>query len=110
MAVLSFSYHMSIPISAPIGAWLFSYGGYVYVFGVSLGFMAVAFLYMIVRLWNFEEKLKSKEKLSFSSMLHPRHVKDSFIASFKGRPDHKRSYLLIMLSVMLLNMMLLQKN
>ena len=105
MAILSFSYHMSIPISAPIGAWLFSIGGYVYVFGVSLGFMAFAYLYMAIRLWNFQEKLKRNEKLSFSSLMHPRHVKDSFVASFKGRPDHKRTYLLIMLSVMLLNMM-----
>jgi len=105
MAILSFSYHMSIPISAPIGAWLFSIGGYVYVFGVSLGFMALAYLYMAIRLWNFQEKLKRNEKLSFSSLMHPRHVKDSFVASFKGRPDHKRTYLLIMLSVMLLNMM-----
>ena len=104
MAILSFLYHMSVPISAPIGVWLFGYG-YVHVFAASLVLMVLAYIYMFVRLWNFEEKLKSKEKLSFSSMLHPRHVKDSFTASFKGRPDHKRTYLLIMLSVMLLNMM-----
>jgi len=104
MAILSFLYHMSVPISAPIGVWLFGYG-YVHVFAASLVLMVLAYIYMFARLWNFEEKLKSKEKLSFSSMLHPRHVKDSFTASFKGRPDHKRTYLLIMLSVMLLNMM-----
>ena len=62
MAILSFSYHMTVPISAPVGAWIYDAGGYVSVFGASLGVISVAYIYMLLRLWNFEEKIKAKGK------------------------------------------------
>ena len=105
MAILSFSYHMTVPISAPVGAWLYNFGGYVCVFGASLGVISIAYIYMLLRLWNFEEKIKAKGNSSFTSLVHPRHVLDSVSASFKPRPNHKRSYLLIMMMVMLLSIL-----
>ena len=96
---------MTVPVSAPLGAWLFNSGGYVWVFGASLFAISLSYIYMVLRLWNFQEKLKAKGSLSFYSMIHPRHVLESCSASFKPRPGHKRTYLLMLMVVMLMNMM-----
>jgi hypothetical protein len=67
--------------------------------------MGLSFLYMLLRLWNFQEKRKEKESLSVLNIIHPRHIKESLSATFKPRPGHKRTYLILMMTVMLLNMM-----
>ena len=105
LAILSFTWHVTAPAGGPVGAWLLDAGGYVCVFSASLLIMSLSFLYMILRLWNFQEKRKEKEILSFLSMIHPRHIKDSLSATLKPRPSHRRTYLLIMMTVMLMNMM-----
>eukprot|EP00090_Calanus_glacialis_P013647 TRINITY_DN22303_c0_g1_i1.p1 TRINITY_DN22303_c0_g1~~TRINITY_DN22303_c0_g1_i1.p1 ORF type:complete len:512 (+),score=57.94 TRINITY_DN22303_c0_g1_i1:1-1536(+) len=105
LAILSFTWHVTQPAGGPIGAWLLDSGGYVCVFSASLVVMGLSFLYMLLRLWNFQEKKKEKENLSVLNIIHPRHIKDSLSATFKPRPGHKRTYLIIMMTVMLLNMM-----
>ena len=105
LALLSSTWHMTGPAGGPIGAWLLASGGYVCVFSVSLLIMGLAYAYMFLRLWNFQEKLKEKESLSFLSMIHPRHIKESLSASFKPRPGHRRTYLITMMFVMLMNIM-----
>ena len=96
---------MTQPAGGPIGAWLLESGGYICVFAASLFVMLLAYMYMILRLWNFQEELEEKESLSFLNMIHPRHVKESLQVIFKPRPNHKRTYLIVMMSVMLLNQM-----
>ena len=105
LAILSFSWHITPPVAGPIAAWLLESGGYVCVFSTSLVIMGLAFLYMLLRLWNFQEKQKETENLSVLNIIHPRHVKESLSATFKPRPGHKRTYLIIMISVLLLNML-----
>merc|ERR1719317_657747 len=90
LAILSFTWHMTQPAGGPIGAWLLESGGYVCVFSASLLIMGFSFLYMILRLWNFQEKLIGKENMSLLNMFHPRHIKESLQATLKPRSGHKR--------------------
>ena len=96
---------MTQPAGGPIGAWLLESGGYVCVFSASLLIMVFSFLYMLLRLWNFQEKLTGKENMSLLNMFHPRHIKESLQATLKPRSGHKRVYLITMMCVMLMNMM-----
>ena len=105
LAILSFTWHITQPAGGPVGAWLLVSGGYVCVFSASLLIMSLAFSYMMLRLWSFQEKCTQKENLSFLSMIHPHHIKDSLSATIRPRPSHRRTYLLIMVTVLLMNMM-----
>ena len=105
MAVLSFCWQVSRPISLPIGAWLYDSGGYVCVMGTSLLLLVVASLLGLYKLWGFKENIEKKEKMTFSKLLSPQHVIDSAKTTFRKRPDNKRSYLLSMMFVMLMHML-----
>ena len=64
LAILSFTWHITQPAGGPVGAWLLVSGGYVCVFSASLLIMSLAFSYMMLRLWSFQEKCTQKENLS----------------------------------------------
>ena len=66
--------------------------------------MVACWLLLFLRLWNFKELIKG-EKLTFVDMVHPRHVLESLEVTFKPRPGHRRTYLIVMMVTMLMNMM-----
>jgi len=105
LAVLSFCWQVSKPLSLPLGAWLFNYGGYVWVMATSLLLFMVASLLGLYKLWGFKEKIAKKEKMSFFELVSPKHVIDSVKITFQKRPEKKRSYLLSMMFVMLMHML-----
>ena len=43
--------------------------------------------------------------MTFVDMVHPRHVIESLKVTFKPRPGHRRTYLIVMMFTMLMNMM-----
>ena len=105
LAVLSFCWHFSKPISLPLGAWLFNSGGYECVMGTSLLLNIIASFLGLFRLWGFKENLGSKKKMSLLELVSPKHVLDSVKTTFRKRPDKKRPYLLAMMFTMLMHMM-----
>ena len=61
LAVLGIVWDLSYTVSLPLGAWLYNSGGYICVFGVSLGLYLLACLLALVRLWGFKEKRNSED-------------------------------------------------
>lgn len=59
LAVLGIVWDVSYTVSLPFGALLYNSGGYICVFGVSLGLYLLACLLALVRLWGFKEKINS---------------------------------------------------
>ena len=57
LAVLGIVWDISYTVSLPFGALLYNSGGYLCVFGVSLGLYLLACLLALVRLWGFKEKI-----------------------------------------------------
>ena len=104
LGAVSLCWSIAQPISFPIGSWLFSSGGYVCVFSVSLLLFVIASLLGLWALWGFKEKIERKES-SFRELVSPNHVIESFKVTFKKRNNNKRFYLLAMLFVMLANVM-----
>ena len=88
----------------PLGAWLYDLGSYNLVFSVSLGVMVACWVLLFLRLWNFTELIKG-EKLTLVDMIHPKHVVESLKVTFKPRKGHRRTYLMVMMFTMLMNMM-----
>ena len=47
-----------------MGAALYTAGGYTAVFGLAVAIQLLAYVYMLLRLWGFQEKRKRMEKVS----------------------------------------------
>ena len=62
LAIFSFFWSLSSPIATLLGAYLFSAGGYIAVYATRLGFNGLAYCLLLLRLWNFEEKIVTKRK------------------------------------------------
>lgn len=87
LGLFGLTYRIASPIAGPIGAWLYGVGGYVLVFSVALSLCTFGFILGVAKLWSFEEKIaKADKNTSLRSLLHPRHVVDSFKATLKPRP------------------------
>ena len=107
LQVLRFCVFYTVTLSfgtGPLGAWLYDLGSYNLVFSVSTGIMVACWLLLFLRLWSFNELIKGKE-LTVVDMIHPRHVIESLKVTFKSRPGHRRTYLIVMMFTMLMNMM-----
>jgi len=77
------------------------------VFGVSLAGKFITLIILVIRLEMFkwrpgkvEEETEVRPKKRH--MLSPGHVKDSFRTFFKKRPDNKRFYILIYVTMLLM--------
>ena len=62
LAIFSFFWSLSSPIATILGAYLFSASGYVAVYATRLGLNGFAYGLLLLRLWNFEEKIVMKRK------------------------------------------------
>ena len=102
LGFISLAWHTAKPIATPLGAWVFKEGGYLYVFGIATALLFTGWTYIILRLWNFKEKINVAKKMSFKETIHYRHVTDSIRTTLRARPGHKRTYLLLMMLIMLL--------
>ena len=62
LAIFTFFWNLSGPISTILGSVIFSEGGYVAVYATRLGLNILGYLLFIARLWNFEEKIVTRRK------------------------------------------------
>ena len=51
-----------------MGAALYTAGGYTAVFGLAVAIQLLAYVYMLLRLWGYQEKRKRMEKVSFTKV------------------------------------------
>ena len=66
--LFSFTWHLTGGPAGPVGAALYTAGGYTAVFGVAVAIQLLAYLYMLLRLWGYQEKRKRMEKVSFTKV------------------------------------------
>ena len=64
LAVLGYMWDLAYLVALPVGAWLFDNGCHNCVFGTSLVLYVLACFLGVIRLWGFQEKMKS-DKTSF---------------------------------------------
>ena len=96
--MLGYMWDISFFIATPLGAELFSLGGYILVFSVGLAVYVLACLLGVWRLWGFEEKINRTE-LSVPDLVSPKNLTDSLKATFMKRPGYKNVYILCMILI-----------
>jgi len=107
LAMIHFVSSLGGPLGKKLGAYLWSVGGYLCVFGAGMVGKALTMLFLVVRLelfkWNPGRVQTDKEDRPAQrrNALSLKHISDSLSTCFKPRPNNKRFYLLTYTAVML---------